>query len=106
MIASKIVDLLVKLSNEAITVAVRSRARQVFVGSHSGIDGSNPIQGIDAYLYYFRVQFTYKTGFGLDDWIYCTLYIHNSGLKAIQRYRYSTHFPAHLFTRIRVLSLH
>jgi hypothetical protein len=22
---------------------------------------------------------TYKMGFGLDDWIYCTLYIHNSG---------------------------
>jgi hypothetical protein len=21
------------------------------------------------------------------DWIYCTLYIHNSGLQAIQRYR-------------------
>jgi hypothetical protein len=34
---------------------------------------------------------TYKTGFGLDDWIYCTLYIHNSGLQA-KRYRYSTHF--------------
>jgi hypothetical protein len=33
-----------------------------------------------------------QTGFGLDDWIYCTLYIHNSGLQAIQRYRYSTHF--------------
>jgi hypothetical protein len=30
---------------------------------------------------------TYKTGFGLDDWIYCTLYIHNSELQAIQRYR-------------------
>jgi hypothetical protein len=26
---------------------------------------------------------TYKTGFGLDDWIYCTLYIHNSELQAI-----------------------
>jgi hypothetical protein len=34
----------------------------------------------------------YKTRFGLDDWIYCTLYIQNSGLPAIQRYRYSTHF--------------
>jgi hypothetical protein len=27
---------------------------------------------------------TYKIGFGLDDWINCTLYIHNSGLQAIQ----------------------
>jgi hypothetical protein len=35
---------------------------------------------------------TYKKGFGLDDWIYCNLYIHNSGLQAIQRYRWSTHF--------------
>jgi hypothetical protein len=26
---------------------------------------------------------TYNTGFGLDDWIYCTLYIHNSGLQAV-----------------------
>jgi hypothetical protein len=26
---------------------------------------------------------TYKTGFGLDDWIYCTLYIHNPGLHVI-----------------------
>jgi hypothetical protein len=26
---------------------------------------------------------TYKTGFGLDDSIYCALYIHNSGLQAI-----------------------
>jgi hypothetical protein len=33
-----------------------------------------------------------KTGFGLNDWIYCTLYIHNSGLETIQRYHYSTHF--------------
>jgi hypothetical protein len=23
-----------------------------------------------------RVGVTYKTGFGLDDWIYCSLYIH------------------------------
>jgi hypothetical protein len=27
----------------------------------------------------------YKTGFGLDDWIYCTLYIHNLRLQVIQR---------------------
>jgi hypothetical protein len=34
-----------------------------------------------------RVRVTYKMGFGLDDWIYCTFYINNSGLQAIQRYR-------------------
>jgi hypothetical protein len=28
-----------------------------------------------------RVGLIYKTGFGLHDWIYCTLYIHNSGLQ-------------------------
>jgi hypothetical protein len=26
---------------------------------------------------------THKTDFGLNYWIYCTLYIHNSGLQAI-----------------------
>jgi hypothetical protein len=30
-----------------------------------------------------RVWVTYKTGFGLDDWIYCTSYIHNSSLQVI-----------------------
>jgi hypothetical protein len=33
-----------------------------------------------------RVRMTYKRGFGLDDWIYCTFYIHNTGLQAIHRY--------------------
>jgi hypothetical protein len=28
----------------------------------------------------------YRRGFVLDDWISCTLYIHNSGLQVIQRY--------------------
>jgi hypothetical protein len=28
------------------------------------------------------IRVTYKAGFGLDDWIYCTLYIHNSALQA------------------------
>jgi hypothetical protein len=30
-----------------------------------------------------RVGVTYKAGFGLDDWIYCTLYIHNLRLQAL-----------------------
>jgi hypothetical protein len=34
---------------------------------------------------------TYKTGFGLDDWIYCTLSIHNLGLQVIQCYHWSTY---------------
>jgi hypothetical protein len=50
------------------------------------------------------VRLTYKTGFGLDDWIYYTLYIHNSGLQAIQRYRYSTHIAVHSYARTRILS--
>jgi hypothetical protein len=31
----------------------------------------------------------------LDDWIYCTFYIHNSGLQVIQRYRWITHITVH-----------
>jgi hypothetical protein len=53
-----------------------------------------------------HVRVTYKTDFGLDDWIYCTSHIHNWGLQAIQRYRYATHFAVHRYTRTRVLSLH
>jgi hypothetical protein len=41
-----------------------------------------------------------------DGWIYCILYIHNSGLLAIQRYRCSAHFTVHRCTRTTVLSLH
>jgi hypothetical protein len=36
---------------------------------------------------------TYKTGFSLDDWIYCSLYIYTfRDYRQLQRYRYSTHF--------------
>jgi hypothetical protein len=49
---------------------------------------------------------TYRTGFGLDNWTYCTLYILSSGLQAIQSFRYYTHFPFHCCTRTRILSLH
>jgi hypothetical protein len=52
------------------------------------------------------VGVTHMTSSGLDDWIYCTLYIHNSELQAIQRYRWSTHFAVHRYTHIRILSLH
>jgi hypothetical protein len=34
------------------------------------------------------------------------IHLHSSGLQAIQRYRYSTLFPVHRYTRTRVLSLH
>jgi hypothetical protein len=33
-----------------------------------------------------------RRGFELDDWIYCTLYIHNTGLQLKQRNLYSTRF--------------
>jgi hypothetical protein len=48
----------------------------------------------------------YRRCFRLDDWIYFTLYIHNSGLQVIQWYHSSTHFSVHRYTRTRVLSLH
>jgi hypothetical protein len=41
------------------------------------------------------VGVTFKTGSGLDDLIYCTLYIHNSGLQATQRYRHTFSSPLH-----------
>jgi hypothetical protein len=47
------------------------------------------------------VRVTYKTGYGLDDWIYWVLYTHNSGLQAIQRYS-----TVRRYTRTRILSLH
>jgi hypothetical protein len=50
---------------------------------------------------------TYKTRFGLDDYIYCTLtYIHTTReLQEIERYRYSAHFSIHRHTVTKVLSL-
>jgi hypothetical protein len=46
---------------------------------------------VERILSRFRgLRVTYKKGFGLDDWIYCTLYSHISGLQAIQRYRWCT----------------
>jgi hypothetical protein len=47
-----------------------------------------------------------KKGLRFDDWIYCTLYSHKSGLPAIQHYRWSTRFTVHSSTRTRVLSLY
>jgi hypothetical protein len=44
---------------------------------------------------------TYKTAFGLDDWIYWHLIHTTRGYKQLQRYRYSTHFTVHRYTRIR-----
>jgi hypothetical protein len=50
---------------------------------------------------------TYKTGFGLDDWIYCTLHFHTlRDYRKLQLYRYSTHITVHHYTRTRILSLH
>jgi hypothetical protein len=37
---------------EPITVAARSKARNVFVRSNTEIVGSNPTQGTDIYVYY------------------------------------------------------
>jgi hypothetical protein len=45
-------------------------------------------------------------GFGVGSLDLLTSYSHNSGLQAIQRYRWSTHFTIHCYTCTRVLSLH
>jgi hypothetical protein len=50
---------------------------------------------------------TYKTGFGLNGWIYWILEIHTTrDYRQLQRYRYSIQFPVHRYTRTRILSLH
>jgi hypothetical protein len=50
---------------------------------------------------------TYNTGYGFDDWIYCTLYIHtNLGIAGNIALPYSTHFRVHRYTRTRILRLH
>jgi hypothetical protein len=43
---------------------------------------------------------------GLNDWIYWHLIHTTRNCRQLQRYRYSTHFTVHSFTRTRVLSLH
>jgi hypothetical protein len=65
------------------------------------------------YCLHFHTRITIVTcfsdsrwGFGLDDWIYCSLYIHNSRLQVIQRYPWFIHFTVHCYTCARVLSLH
>jgi hypothetical protein len=53
-----------------------------------------------------RVWVTYRR---VLDWVIGfidTSYIQNSGLQAIQRYRWFTHFTVHCYTRTSVLSLH
>jgi hypothetical protein len=76
----------------------------------------NPLTTIEKLLYIYNIllyvyvrvlRVIYKTCFGLDDWIYYTFYIHNSGVKAITALLLIyTHFRVHLYTRARVLSLH
>jgi hypothetical protein len=47
------------------------------------------------------IGMTYKTGFGLDDWIYCNLYIHKSGLQPITALLLSyTLYSSPLHTRV------
>jgi hypothetical protein len=47
---------------------------------------------------------TCKTGFGFDDWIYCTSYTHNSGLQDLHTLKFTvTH--THTHTQTRILSL-
>jgi hypothetical protein len=51
------------------------------------------------YIILSRVGVIYTKGFGLDDWIYCALYIHTTrDYRQLQRHCYSTHFPVHRYT--------
>jgi hypothetical protein len=53
-----------------------------------------------------HVWVTYKTGSGLEDWIYCALYIHTvRDYRHYKCYRYCTHFPVHSYMRTRILIL-
>jgi hypothetical protein len=55
-----------------------------------------PLMGRQVGLY-----MTCKMGFGLGELDLLTPYSHNSGLQAIQRYRWSTHFTVHRHRRTR-----
>jgi hypothetical protein len=89
-------------------MAPPSKTRTALGRSGTAIACSNPLQNMNLRRSFSvlcilsRVGVTYKTGSGLDDWIYCTLYIHNSELQAIQHYRYSTRFTVHRYTRTRI----
>jgi hypothetical protein len=52
--------------------------------------------------YYHVLEWLIGRVFGLDDWIYCTLYIRNSGLQVIQSYRWFTHFIQFSVTHVLV----
>jgi hypothetical protein len=78
---------------QKLTVAQMVKIFQVFMGPENQLVS--------------RVCVTYK----MDFWIWWLdllhfIHSHSSGLQAIQRYRWSTHFPVHRYTRTRVLSLH
>jgi hypothetical protein len=61
----------------------------------------------DELLRFEGVLMTYKTGFGLDDWICCALYIcTHFGTKAVTAPSLFTRFTVHSCARTRVLSLH
>jgi hypothetical protein len=65
------------------------------------------VTGLFQYCHVFGgLCVTYKTRFGLDDWMYCILHIHNSELQAIQRYCWSTHITVHRYMHTKILSLH
>jgi hypothetical protein len=49
---------------------------------------------------------TYKTSFGLDDWIYGHLIYKIRNYKQLQLHLLPTDFTVHRYTHIRVLSLH
>jgi hypothetical protein len=74
------------------------------------VEITNHLRSVHSLKNCLRDMVTYmgdcRRDFGLDDWGYCALCIHNSELQAVQRYRGSTHFPVRRCTGSRVLSLH
>jgi hypothetical protein len=52
-----------------------------------------------------RIRLTYKTGFGLDDWIYCTLYSYIRGTRDYSQYSAITDLHTFQFTVTHALEL-
>jgi hypothetical protein len=88
-------------------------ASVVFFGSElcKGVSVPLPSNGYTRYNIVTRwvVHATKMTCSNSDDWIYYHLVTHSLLFTlntTVQRYRWYTHFPAHLCTRTRILCLH
>jgi hypothetical protein len=57
-------------------------------------------------ILFLHVGVTYKSGFGLDDWIYWHLIRTTRDYRQYSAISVNTHFAVHRSTRTRILSLH